>query len=96
MSLEEIYNWVVGIDFLGFQVIWTWLISAPWWMAIGTVLVAIFVFRIIWDLIIYFLNWLFDWTFKAGLRCGEWLQIIKGYTISAIELGKLIKSKFIR
>ena len=96
MSLQEIYSWLVGFEFLGLKAIWTWLIAAPWWVAIGTVLIAIFVFRLSWDLSIYFLNWLFDWTFKAGLRCGEWLQVVKRYMVAASRFGKMIKEKFTR
>jgi len=96
MSLQELYSWLAGLEFIGFKVIWIWLITAPWWLAICTVLVTIFVFRFSWGLIVYFLNWLFDWTFKAGLRCGEWLQVLKGYKTAVFGFGKLIRNKFTR
>lgn len=96
MSLYEVYVWLAGLDFPSLSSIWTWLITVPWWLAIATVMFIIFAVRITWSMTIYFLNWLFDWTFKAGERFGKQLQVIKVRLATAIKFGKLAKNKLFR
>ena len=95
MSLHELYLWLAGLDFPSLSVIWTWLITVPWWLAIGTVMFIVFAVRITWSMTFYFLNWLFDWTFRAGVQFGEWLNVAKGYMSTAFELGRLFRKKTI-
>ena len=66
MSLYELYVWLAEVDFPSLSAIWTWLITVPWWLAILTMVFIVFAVRITWSMAFYFLNWLFDWTFKAG------------------------------
>lgn len=91
MSMSEIYGWLVGLDFPSLSVIWTWLITVPWWLAILTIIIIVFAVRITWDMSFYFLNWIFDWTFKAGVRFAEWLQVFRGHMATARRIGKSIK-----
>ena len=93
MSLYELYIWLAGLDFPSLFSIWTWLITVPWWLAILTVMFIVFAVRITWSMSFYFLNWLFDWTFKAGVKFGEWLHVVKRYVMTAINLGRLVKNK---
>lgn len=95
MSLHELYLWLAGLDFPSLSVIWTWLITVPWWLAIGTVMFIVFAVRITWSMTCYFLNWLFDWTFRAGVQFGEWLHVAKRYMATAINIGRLLKQKTI-
>ena len=76
MSLYELYVWLAKMDFPSISAIWSWLINVPWWLAIGTVILTVFTIRVSWDLICYFLNWLFNWTFQAGERFARWLQFL--------------------
>ena len=96
MSLSELYVWLAGLDFPSLSAIWTWLITVPWWLAIATVVFIIFAIRISWSMTCYFLNWLFDWTFKAGVRFGEQLRIIKARSAIVIEFGRLAKNRLFR
>ena len=96
MSLYELYVWLAGLDFPSLSAIWTWLITVPWWLAILTVVFIVFAVRITWSMTCYFINWLFDWTFKAGERFGEWVQAIKGHLTAAFELGRLVKKRLFR
>ena len=93
MSLQELYFWLVEVDFPSLSALWTWLVTVPWWLAIQTVVFTVFIIRITWDMAFYFLNWLFDWTFKAGMRFGEWLQIAKDRLNLTLEFGRLVKKK---
>ena len=94
MSLVELYEWLGGLDFPSLFAIWTWLITVPWWLAILTVVLVVSFVRLTWDMTCYFLNWLFDWTFKAGVRFGKMVGTIRTRTIMTIEYGKYIKRKF--
>jgi hypothetical protein len=76
MSFYELYIWLGKMDFPSISAIWSWLINVPWWMAIGTVIITIFAIRVSWDLICYFLNWLFNWTFAAGERFGRCIRYV--------------------
>ena len=96
MSLYELYVWLAGLDFPSIFSIWTWLISVPWWLAILTVMFIVFVVRTTWSMTFYFLNWLFDWTFKAGEKFGEWLQAAKRQVTATVEFGRLVKQKLFR
>ena len=96
MSFYELYVWLAGLHFPSLSSIWTWLITVPWWFAILTVWFIVFAVRILWSMTFYFLNWLFDWTFKAGEKFGKWLQIAKEHVVVAIEFGRLVKNKFFR
>jgi hypothetical protein len=96
MSLYELYVWLTGLDFPSLFSIWTWLITVPWWLAILTVIFIVFTVRIAWSMTFYFLNWLFDWTFRAGVRFGEWIQIIRGYMATALEFGRWMKKRILR
>jgi hypothetical protein len=96
MSLYELYVWLTELDFPSLFAIWTWLITAPWWLAILTVMFVIFAVRLTWDMTFYFLNWVFDWTFRAGIRFGRWVQAVKGYIGWVIGFGKLVKERFFR
>ena len=91
MSLHEVYVWLTGLDFPSLFAIWTWLITVPWWLAIATVVFIVFAIRITWSMTCYFLNWLFDWSFKAGKRFGEWLHVTKGYLAATLEFGRYIR-----
>ena len=93
MNLQELYVWLVELDFPSLSALWTWLVTVPWWLAILTVVFTIFIVRITWNMTFYFLNWLFDWTFKAGVRFGEWQQVVRGQLAIAFEFGKLVKKK---
>jgi hypothetical protein len=95
MSFNELYVWLSGLDFPSLFTIWTWLITVPWWLAIVTVMFIIFAVRITWSMTFYYLNWLFDWTFRAGVQFGEWLNVAKRYIAAAINLGNLLKQKSI-
>ena len=96
MSFYELYVWVLGLDFPSLLSIWTWLITVPWWLAILTVWFIIFAVRITLNMTFYFINWLFDWTFRAGEKLGKWLQIAKQRLVAAIEFGRLVKHKLFR
>ena len=100
MSLYELFVWLAGLDFPSLSAIWTWLITVPWWLAILTIVFIVFAVRITWSMSFYFLNWLFDWTFKAGEKYeekyGEWLQIAKRWITATVELGRLVKQKLFR
>ncbi len=96
MSLYELYVWLAELDFPSLLAIWTWLITVPWWLAIFTVAFTVFTVRIAWGLTFYFLNWLFDWTFDAGKRVGEWVQIIRPYATKAFGFGKMVKNRILR
>ena len=96
MSLYELYVWLAEIDFPSLSAIWTWLITVPWWLAILTVMFIVFAARIAWSMTFYFLNWLFDWTFKAGETFGEWLQLAKNRIKTTVEFGRLVKQKLFR
>ncbi len=93
MSLYEVYVWLTGLDFPSLFAIWTWLITVPWWLAIATVVFIVFAIRITWSMTCYFLNWLFDWSFKAGKRFGEWLHVTKGYLAATLEFGRFVRKK---
>lgn len=43
-----------------------------------------------------FLNWLFDWTFKAGAQFGDLLQVTKGRVMAMQEYGRLVKKRLFR
>lgn len=96
MSLYELYEWLGALDFPSLSAIWTWLITVPWWLAIFTVVLTVFASRLVWSMTFYFLNWLFDWTFKAGEKFAEWLQVVKVQITLAFEFGKLVKKKLFR
>ena len=96
MSLYELYVWLTAFDFPSLSSIWTWLITVPWWLAILTVAFIIFAVRTTWSMTIYFLNWLFDWTFKAGERFGDLLHVYKGYAAATREFGRTIKKTLFR
>ena len=96
MSLQELYFWLIGLDGPSLSTLWTWLVTVPWWLAILTVVFIVFVIRITWDMTFYFLNWLFDWTFAAGVRFGEWLKVAKERVTLALEFGRLVKKKLFR
>lgn len=96
MSLYELFVWLAGLDFPSLSAIWTWLITVPWWLAILTIVFIIFAVRITWSMSFYFLNWLFDWTFKAGEKFGEWLQVAKRQIAATVEFGRLVKQKLFR
>lgn len=96
MSLFELYVWLVGLDFPSLTSIWTWLITVPWWLAILTVWFLVFAIRITWSMTFYFLNWLFDWTFKAGEKFGYWLQLAREYMATVFEFGRLVKKRLFR
>ena len=96
MSLYELYLWLAQIDFPSLSAIWTWLITVPWWLAILTVVFIVSAIKITWSMTFYFLNWLFDWTFKAGEKFGEWLQIAKNRINTTVEFGRLVKQKIFR
>ena len=96
MSLYDLYVWLTQLDFPSLSVIWTWLISVPWWVAIGTVMFIVFAVRIMWSMTFYFLNWFFDWTFRAGVQFGEWMQTIRGYPATALEFGRWVKTRLWR
>jgi hypothetical protein len=93
MSFYELYVWLSGLDFPSLFTIWTWLITVPWWLAIITVMLIIFAVRVSWSMTCYYLNWLFDWTFKAGERFGEWLNVAKGYIAATLKFGRLIRTR---
>lgn len=93
MSLYDLYVWLAELDFPSLSVIWTWLITVPWWLAISTVMFIVFTVRITWSMTFYFLNWLFDWTFRAGVQFGEWLHVAKRYVGTVINLSRLLKRK---
>ena len=94
MSFYELYVWLAEFDFPSLSSIWMWLITVPWWLAILTVWFTIFAAKITWHMSVYFLNWVFDWTFKAGEKFGEWLRLAKKHITTAIEFGRLIKRLF--
>ena len=96
MSLYELFVWLAGLDFPSLSAIWTWLITVPWWLAILTIVFIVFAVRITWSMSFYFLNWLFDWTFKAGEKFGEWLQVAKRQIAATVEFGRLVKQKLFR
>ena len=96
MSLYELFVWLAGLDFPSLSAIWTWLITVPWWLAILTIVFIIFAVRITWSMSFYFLNWLFDWTFKAGEKFGKWLQIAKRQVTATVEFGRLVKQRLFR
>ena len=95
MSLYDIYVWLTELDFPSISAIWTWLIFAPWWLAIGTVVFSVFAVRITWSMAFYFINWVFDWTFRAGFRFGKWLNVAKKIMATLFESGKSVKQKAI-
>jgi len=96
MSLYELYVWLAGIDFPSLSAIWTWLITVPWWLAILTMVFIVFAVRITWSMAFYFLNWLFDWTFKAGERFDDWVRVAKIRTTAVVEFSRLVKQKLFR
>ena len=96
MSLYELYVWLAGIDFPSLSAIWTWLITVPWWLAILTMVFIVFAVRITWSMAFYFLNWLFDWTFKAGERFDDWVRVAKRRTTAVVEFSRLVKQKLFR
>jgi len=96
MSLYELFVWLAGLDFPSLSAIWTWLITVPWWLAILTMVFIVSATRIAWSMSCYFLNWLFDWTFKAGEKFGEWLQVAKRQIAATVEFGRLVKQKLFR
>ena len=96
MSLYELYVWLAGLDFPSIFSIWTWLITVPWWLAILTVMFIVFVVRTTWSMTFYFLNWLFDWTFKAGESFGELLMVAKRNISAAVEFSRLAKKRIFR
>ena len=93
MSFYELYVWLSGLDFPSISAIWTWLITVPWWLAILTMLLIVSAVRIAWSMTFYFLNWLFDWTFKAGEKFGEWLHVTKGYIAATLKYGRLVRKR---
>jgi len=93
MSLSELYSLLVAFDFPSLSMIWTWLVSVPWWLAIGTAAFTIFAVRTLWSMTFYFFNWLFDSTFKTGEKFGEWLQAVKRQITAMLELGRLVKKR---
>ena len=96
MSLCELSVWLAGLDFPSLSAIWTWLITVPWWLAILTIVFIVFAVRITWSMTFYFLNWFFDWTFKAGEKFGKWLQIAKRRVTATVEFGRLVKQRLFR
>ena len=96
MSLYELYVWLAEIDFPSLSAIWTWLITVPWWLAILTMVFIVFTVRITWSMACYFLNWLFDWTFKAGERFDDWVRVAKIRTTAVVEFSRLVKQKLFR
>ena len=96
MSFYELYVWLAGLDFPSLSSIWTWLITVPWWLAILTVWIIVFAVKITWHMTFYFFNWLFDRTFKAGEKFGEWLHLAREYITTALEFGRLIKKRIFR
>jgi hypothetical protein len=93
MSFNELYVWLSGLGFPNFFAVWTWLITVPWWLAIATVMFIVFAVRITWSGAFYFLNWLFDWTFRAGEKFGEWLHVIKGYIAVTLQFGRAVRKR---
>ena len=96
MSLYEIYVWLAKLDFPSLSAIWTWLITVPWWLAIGTVVVTVFAIRIVLSLMSYFLNWLFDWIENSGGWFGDKVHVVKGRTSATLEFCRLVKRKLFR
>jgi len=96
MSLYELYLWLNELDFPSISSIWTWLITVPWWLAILTVVFIVFAIRTTWSMTFYFLNWLFDWTFKAGERFGDLLHVAKSHMAATVEFSRLVKRKLFR
>jgi hypothetical protein len=96
MSLYELFVWLARLDFPSLSAIWTWLITVPWWLAILTIVFIVFAVRITWSMSFYFLNWLFDWTFKTGEKFGEWLQVAKRQIAATVEFARLVKQKLFR
>ena len=78
MSFYELYIWLIESDFPSLSAIWTWLITVPWWLATGTVIVTVYAIRIIGSLTIYFLNWLFNWIADSGTWIGDKVYFVNG------------------
>ena len=96
MSLYELYIWLSKMDFPSLTTIWTWLITVPWWLAIGTTVLVVFAIRITWGMTFYFLNWLFDWTFQAGEWFADKVRVLKRQVTMTLEFGKAVKKKLFR
>ena len=96
LSLHEIYVWLTKVDLPSLLAVWTWLITVPWWLAIGTTVFTIFAIRITWSLASYYYKRLSDWMFEAGGRFGEWMQVVRGYTSMTFEIYKSLKKILFR
>ena len=96
LSLHEIYLWLTEVDLPSLLAVWTWLITVPWWLAIGTTVFTIFAVRITWSLASYYYKMLSNWMFEAGGRFGEWMQVVRRYTSMTFEIYKSLKKILFR
>ena len=95
MSLREIFVWLTSLDFPSLYAIWTWLITVPWWLAIGTVVFTVFAVRIIWELGGQFFRWLSEWMYDAGGWLREIVKAVKRYTSMTVAFSKAVKKALI-
>ena len=96
MSLRDIVVWLSEVDLPSLYSIWIWLITVPWWLAIFTVALTVFLFRLGWDLTFYVLNQLFDWTFEAGQRFAKWARRVRAYARKVCRFGSFVKARLFR
>jgi hypothetical protein len=91
MSLLDIFNWLAGLDFPSISAIWNWLITVPWWLAIFTIALTIFIIRLTWSLTTYCFKWLSEAMFDLGERSSEWVRVARIYRHKTLEFGRSIK-----
>jgi hypothetical protein len=84
-SLKDIWLWIVSLDFPSMSLIWHWLITAPWWLALITLLgfwwMGKTTLALCWNIYRWYQHHLpgFRFRFKRmGGMLGNWGRILRG------------------
>ncbi len=70
MSLKDIFQWLLSLDFPSISSIWNWLITVPWWLSLITLcffwLMAKALVNLTWNTYV--------WLSNHSYGLGEWVR----------------------
>lgn len=88
MSFAEIFLWLSQWEWPGTLVIWQWLISVPWWLAIATVGLATLLLRLAWAFCWSAFEKLSDGFFGLGQKLGRTLPVARRLFAALARFGR--------
>jgi hypothetical protein len=91
MSLADIYRTLTQIDWPSLSAVWQWFITAPWWLAIGSALIAYFAGKLLIAVSSALFHRACDAAERLGEMYSEWSHRVRYYFAAFLNSKRLLK-----